>query len=245
MTSEMLFLSYKQGDLHAFKRLYNKNRDSLYRFLLRQTGQKDVTEELYQQIWREVRTRSDYEVGNLFKPYLYLIANEALLKYYELEYGSLPSSFNADYFPKRKKTQVMMTDECNVTTTLLFQLRELPAAQRLVFLLHAEVGFSVDAIAKCIGISREIVKTRLRYATTFFNRSINVVDGRQRPNFLQIYTEIPKINPTITLSHYVISEALFGAPRPEEIERTKRKRLIQKASNVTSTIVKSLKKLVA
>ncbi len=245
MTSEMLFLNYKQGDLHAFKRLYNKNRGSLYRFLLRQTGQKDVTEELYQQIWREVRTRSDCDVGSPFKPYLYLIANEVLLKYYELEYGSLPASFDVDYFPKRKKTQVAITDVRNVTTTLLFQLRGLPAAQRLVFLLHAEVGFSVNAIAKCIGISREIVKTRLRYAIAFLNSSINVVDHRQRPDFLQIYTKIPEVNPTITLSHYVISEALFNVPRPEKVERTRRKLLIKKASNVTSTIVKSLKKLVA
>jgi len=243
MTSEMLFLSYKQGDLHAFKRLYNKNRGSLYRFLLRQTGQKDLSEELYQQIWREVRTRTDYD-GNSFKPFLYQIAHEVLLKYYELEYGSLPESFNIDYFPKRKKTQIAITDERNATTTLLFQLRSLPAAQRMVFLLYAEVGFSIGMIAKCVGISREIVKTRLRYAVAFLNSSIEIVGGQKRPDFLHIYSEIPEIKPTITLSHYVISEALFETARPAKVE-PKRKRLIKRAGSVTSTIVNSLKKLVA
>jgi RNA polymerase sigma-70 factor (ECF subfamily) len=244
-TSEMLFLSYQQGDLQAFKRLYNQNKGPLYRFLLRQTGQKDVTEELYQHIWREVRLRKEVDAGNSFKLYLYGIAHAALLKYYELEYGTLPTSFNVDYFPKRKKNQVAITDERNVATTLLFQLRSLPAAQRMVFLLHAEVGLSVDRISRCIGISREIVKSRLRYAVAFLNSNIDIVDGQERPNFLQIYREVKEINPTITLSHYVISEVVFDTSRPEKVERTKRKRLIKRASSVTSTFVKSLKKFVA
>ncbi len=243
MTSEMLFLSYKQGDLHAFKRLYNIHRAPLYRFLLRQTSQKDVTEELYQQIWREVRTQTDY-AGNSFKLFLYQIAHEVLLKYYELEHGSLPESFNVNYFPKRKNIQVAITDERNVTTTLLFQLRSLPAAQRMVFLLHAEVGFTIGMVAECVGISREIIKTRLRYAIAFLNSSIDIVDGQKRPDFLQIYRQIAEINPTIMLSHYVISEALFETARSERVE-PKRKCLIKRAGSMTSTIVNSLKKLVA
>ncbi|MCF6282755.1 MAG: hypothetical protein L3J28_11215 [Candidatus Polarisedimenticolaceae bacterium] len=245
MTSELLFLSYKQGDLHAFKSLYNQHKESLYCFLLRQTGQCDVTEELYQQIWREVRTRSDYVIGNSFKPYLYSVANEVVLKYYTLEYGALPTSFNVDYFPKRQKGQVAMTDELNAATTLLFQLRRLPAAQRLVFLLYTEVGLNIDLIAGCIGCGREIVKTRLRYAVSFLNSSITIVDDHKRLDTLRLYAQLAKSHPTITLSHYVISEALFATTRLQNVAPAKRKRLIKKASKVTSTIVESLKRFVA
>jgi hypothetical protein len=114
----------------------------------------------------------------------------------------------------------------------------------MVFLLHAEVGFTIGMVAECVGISREIVKTRLRYAIAFLNSSIDIVDGEKRPDFLQIYRQIAEINPTIMLSHYVISEALFETAHPERVE-PKRKCLIKRASSMTSTLVNSLKKLVA
>jgi len=47
---------------------------------------------------------------------------------------------------------------------LIAALAELPAPQREVFLLQQEGEMSLEEIAAATGVSRETVKSRLRYA---------------------------------------------------------------------------------
>jgi RNA polymerase sigma-70 factor (ECF subfamily) len=55
---------------------------------------------------------------------------------------------------------------------LLAALGELPDAQREAFLLQQEGELSIEEIATATGVSRETVKSRLRYAVAKLRASL-------------------------------------------------------------------------
>src|SRR5882672_10885566 len=53
-SDEELMLRYGKGDAGAFEALYRRHRLPLYRFLLRQVGNAESAEELFQDLWMRV-----------------------------------------------------------------------------------------------------------------------------------------------------------------------------------------------
>ena len=71
-TDETLMLAYRDGDGAAFEVLYARHRGSLFRYLLHQCGQRELADELFQEIWMSViRARSCYEVSAKFTTWLF------------------------------------------------------------------------------------------------------------------------------------------------------------------------------
>src|SRR6266853_2454330 len=61
-SDEELMLRYGRGDARAFELLYRRHRLPLYRFLLRQLGNVESAEELFQDLWmRVVNSRGRYQ----------------------------------------------------------------------------------------------------------------------------------------------------------------------------------------
>jgi len=56
---------------------------------------------------------------------------------------------------------------------LVHAIKALPAEQAEVFLLHQEAELSLDEIAAVIGLGRETIKSRLRYAVAKLRCSLS------------------------------------------------------------------------
>ncbi len=60
-TDEGLMLNYRDGDAGAFDVLYARHRGPVYRYLLHQTGKRELADELFQDVWmRVIQSRSGY-----------------------------------------------------------------------------------------------------------------------------------------------------------------------------------------
>ena len=82
-TDEGLMLQYRDGDAAAFDILYARHRGSVYRFLLHQTGKREVADELFQDVWmRAINARSGYQPTAKFTTWLYRIASNRLTDHY-------------------------------------------------------------------------------------------------------------------------------------------------------------------
>src|SRR6266853_1637734 len=82
-SDEELMLRYGKGDARAFELLYRRHRLPLYRFLLRQIGNADTAEDLFQDLWmRVVNSRKRYEVRAKFTSWVYAIAHNRLMDFY-------------------------------------------------------------------------------------------------------------------------------------------------------------------
>lgn len=169
-TDETLMLRYRDGDSHAFERLYARHKGALYRYLLRQCGNPSVTEELFQDVWLKIiKARAGYTVQAKFTTWLFQVAHNRLIDHYRTtarrvltafeDCSTLESIANGHHVQPEQQE-----DRRRQVQRLLELVAELPEPQREAFLLREEAGLSLEAIAEATGVSRETAKSRLRYA---------------------------------------------------------------------------------
>jgi RNA polymerase sigma-70 factor (ECF subfamily) len=172
-SDEELMLLYRDGDAGAFDALYARHKGGLYRYLLRQCRDPALAEELFQDVWMNLtRARASYTVQAKFTTYLYRLAHNRLIDHYRKHAHAVVASFDDEGDPLLES---LVDDHAQPPDTaydvkrqaseLLKLIGELPAPQREAFLLQQESGMSLEEVAAATGVSRETVKSRLRYAT--------------------------------------------------------------------------------
>jgi RNA polymerase sigma-70 factor (ECF subfamily) len=171
LPDEELMLRFGGGDAAAFDVLYERHRGGVFRYLLRQCGNRASAEELFQDIWMNlVQARSRYRVEAKFSTYLYTLAHNRLMDHFRRHKGLELVSLDQDEddpldLPASATVQPERAAESREQAARLLALVEaLPAAQREAFLLHEEGGLSLEEIAGVTDSNREAVKSRLRYA---------------------------------------------------------------------------------
>ena len=161
-----LMLRYRDGDLEAFEVLYRRHNQALYRYLLRLCMNRDAAEDIYQEVWKKIiSSRARYQATAKFNTFLYRVAHNSFIDHAR---RNKRYSSAGDYDPD---DSIHDADEPDIAADKLLLRRRLDAAlvnlpdeQRDAFLLHEEGGLGLDAIALISGVSRETVKSRLRYA---------------------------------------------------------------------------------
>jgi RNA polymerase sigma-70 factor (ECF subfamily) len=178
VSDEELMLRYGKGDAGAFEALYRRHRQSLYGFLLRQVGNKDTAEELFQDLWmRVVNSRGRYEVRAKFTSWVYAIAHNRLMDFYRANgrasfLSPEESESVLEDLPGVEIAADLRLDRKRAMERLFAALTGLPEAQREAFLLQQEGELSIEEIAVATGVSRETAKSRLRYAVAKLRASL-------------------------------------------------------------------------
>ena len=174
-TDEGLMLAYKDGDAAAFEVLYGRWRRRLFRYLAHQCGQDGACDELFQDIWlRVVNARQQYEVSAPFHAWLFRIAHNRLVDYWRATNRSPIQEMSGqedeayDFMatvPAPDDTRPeRMAERKALAEHLLAAVQSLPDVQRETFILAEDGGLSLEEIANVMGVGRETVKSRLRYA---------------------------------------------------------------------------------
>ncbi len=169
-----LMLAYAQGDSAAFEELYRMHKDALYRFFLRQCGNRAVAEELYQDVWlRVIKARDSYEKKAKFTTWLYRIAHNILIDQFRKPQTDTDDEYDAGSIPDNAANdpEVILNGQEKIER-FRAQLKNLPKEQIEVFLLKEEAGLSLEDIALTVGESKEAVKSRLRYAVKKLRQSL-------------------------------------------------------------------------
>ena len=178
LTDEQLMEAYRDDDIKAFDILFNRYKDILYRYLVRQSGNPGSAEEMFQEAWAGlIKHRKKYTVQAKFKTYLFHIAHNKLIDFYRatsrvdaVSYDDEDQNVNEIIDqPDQPEHQADVRGKLDV---LVRQLKKLPAAQRDVFLLHEEAGMTLAEVAQTMDVSRDTAKSRLRYALQRLRRSM-------------------------------------------------------------------------
>ena len=161
-----LMLRYQEGDLAAFDRLYRRHKDSLYRYLLRLSFNRHTAEDVFQDAWGKViKARLNYRPTARFSTYLFRVAHNCFIDHVRRNkrHGN-ETREDPDLNPDPGDAPEQVAERLLARERLEQALRDLPDEQRDVFLLYEEGGLSLGDIASVTGVSRETVKSRLRYA---------------------------------------------------------------------------------
>ncbi len=166
---------YQQGDAAAFRVLYLRYRDKLHRYALRLANSPSEAEEVFQEAWISViRSKDGYRPGHAFAAWLFSMAHRRAADRWRALTRHAPDGQHAvdsdePEVLERHGHAVHHTPECHLHNDALRDalqaaVQQLPLPQREAFLLRAEAGLGLEDIASVTGVSRETVKSRLRYA---------------------------------------------------------------------------------
>ena len=184
-TDEGLMLAYKDGDAAAFEVLYGRWRRRLFRYLAHQCGQEGAVDELFQDIWlRVVNARQQYEVSAPFHAWLFRIAHNRLVDYWRatnrspIQEISGPDDEDFDFMatvpaPDDARPE-RLAERKALAGHLLAAVQALPDVQRETFILAEDGGLSLEEIANVMGVGRETVKSRLRYAMGKLRQELSI-----------------------------------------------------------------------
>ena len=170
-TDEQLMQQYAKGDAKAFDVLYARHRGALYRYFNRQVNDATSANDLYQGAWEKIiKARGKYRTSSPFTAWMYRIAHNHLVDYYRRirPVDSVETDTLADGRPD--PVQGVISSEQN--DQLRAGITSLPMEQRDTLLLKLETGLKMEEIASVTGVSRETVKSRLRYAVNKLKRSL-------------------------------------------------------------------------
>lgn len=167
-TDEALMLAYGRGDVSAFEQLYGRHRLPLHRFLVRQLRDRALADELFQDIWqRVIGKRAEWTQEALFRTWLYRIAHNRLADHWRALQYRPPAPEDADARiagVEDPDTPERSLSDDEVRRKVADAMAALPDEQRAVILLRLEQDLTLEEIGAVMGVGRETVKSRLRYA---------------------------------------------------------------------------------
>ncbi|QYK06333.1 sigma-70 family RNA polymerase sigma factor [Shewanella zhangzhouensis] len=164
---ELLMQRYAAGDIQAFDTLYRRHKGGLYRYFLRQIGDSQLAEDLYQETWgRVIKAAPAYEISAKFTTWLYRIAHNLLIDHVR----AVKPLNEADTLDEEG---LGLTDSLTPARSHEHELKIqalkhcvglLPQVQKEAFLLSSEMGFTALMISEIASVSLEATKSRIRYA---------------------------------------------------------------------------------
>lgn len=177
-SDETLMLAYQAGEEHAFALLYQRYRQPLFSYLLRNIGHKAQAEEVYQELWLSlIKQRSRYVATASFRSYIFCIAHSRLLDFYRQQgklaaNQSLEEEDSPEFAACASYEPQAQLEEARLVERLQFCLKQLPEEQRAVLVLKLESELTLADIAQQLNVAFEALKSRFRYAQAKLQRCL-------------------------------------------------------------------------
>ncbi|HCN47524.1 MAG TPA: RNA polymerase subunit sigma-70 [Chryseobacterium sp.] len=175
LTDYTLLKKIKSGDRPAFMLLYDRYWDSLYRFVFIRTKDKEVSEELLQNLWVKILENTDTiqtDESESAKGYLLRHLHYRILDYYN-SYKNAPPTLSIDEFDMPSEIDISDTEyfeilEENEISALLSMIDEvvsqLPSTEQQVYEMRIRQNMSVNETAEALRISNKTVSNKLSKA---------------------------------------------------------------------------------
>lgn len=181
-TDHILLKKIKTGDRPAFMILYERYWDDLYRFVFARTKDKELAEELLQNLWIKVLedTESIQTDGNeSAKGYFLKHLHYRVIDYFnshkkEWTTVSIDESENFVHLTDTEYFEIL--DEYEITD--LFAMIDevvstLPATEQKVYDMRIRKNMSVDETAETLGLSNKTVSNKLSNALGEIREQLN------------------------------------------------------------------------
>ncbi|MDR3024970.1 sigma-70 family RNA polymerase sigma factor [Chryseobacterium sp.] len=183
-TDYTLLKKIKSGDRPAFMLLYDRYWDSLYNFVFVRTRDKEIAEEILQNLWVKILENTDTiqtDDSESAKGYLLRHLHYRILDFYN-SYKKAPPTLSIDEFDIPSELEISDTDyfeilEENEINSLLSMIDEvvarLPSTEQQVYDMRIRKNMSVNETAEALGISNKTVSNKLSKALGEIREQLN------------------------------------------------------------------------
>lgn len=154
----------RSGDRVLFERLYRRYRDRMVSFVMRWVKQRDVAEELAQEVFVRVYTTKRYAADAPFKAWLYRVATNVCLNEVRRREYKVTKTEYQDANARGPEGPADELDARELSRRLGARLDGLPKKQRMAFILCRHEGLSHAEIADALGTSVPATKSLIHRA---------------------------------------------------------------------------------
>jgi len=184
LTDYTILKKIKSGDRPAFMLFYERYWDSLYRFVFTRTRDKEMSEELLQNLWIKIledTTSIQTDDTESAKGYLLRYLHYRIIDHYNSS-KKVPSTISIDEFDPAGEMNISDTEyfeilEENEISALLSMIDEvvsqLPTTEQSVYDMRIRRNMSVDETAEALGISNKTVSNKLSKALGEIREQLN------------------------------------------------------------------------
>ncbi|AYN01846.1 RNA polymerase sigma factor [Chryseobacterium sp. 3008163] len=170
LTDQALLNKIKTGDRTAFMLLYERYWDSLYAFVLGRTKNREIAEEILQNLWIKILEDTDTiqsDESENAKGYLLRHLHYRIIDFYNSSKkdSSIISIDESDMLIEITDTEYFEILEENDISALFEMIdtvvSQLPMTEQKVFDMRIRKNMSVDETAEALGISNKTVSNKL------------------------------------------------------------------------------------
>ena len=165
---------YRRGDARAMDRLVERHAGAVYAFARRMVGDGPLVEDLVQEVWLKVlRGTSGFDGRSRFTTWLFAVTRNACLDHARRrrrapvveEAADAPADgAGVDGLADPSPPVIDRVARRELSGLLEQAVAALPLEQREVFLLREQTDMSFQEISAALGVPRDTVKSRMRYA---------------------------------------------------------------------------------
>ena len=188
-SDEELMLAFQKGDANAFGELLSRHQGPVMRFLYRFTGNRDLAEDLFQEVFlRVVKSAKSFRAEAKFTTWLYRIARNlcidkvrrnGLVTMVSTEEVAVGSHEDGQTIGERLRAEGPDPETAAGRQALAGKLSkavdELPEEQREVFVMRELLDMPYNEIADVTGTPENTVKSRMRYALEGLRRKLRAL----------------------------------------------------------------------
>jgi RNA polymerase sigma-70 factor (ECF subfamily) len=159
-SDNQLAFAIKQSDESAFKVLYYRYYQLLYRFIWMRIRSEELTKDLLQEIFTRLwQNRQHLDTRKSIKAYIYRISHNLLIDHYRKK------GFRKTYNLENQVADRLSADEdIEMQIRIRLAVENLPKKLHSVFILSRYEGLKYFEIAEALGISIKTVESRISKA---------------------------------------------------------------------------------
>ncbi len=169
-----LLARYRRGDARAMDRLVERHAGAVYAFARRMVGDGPGVDDLVQDVWLKVlRGTAAFDGRSRFTTWLFAVTRNACLDHARRRRrapvvddtpGPTAEPAGVDGLADPSPPVIDRVARRELSALLEQAVVALPLEQREVFLLREQTDMSFQEISAALGVPRDTVKSRMRYA---------------------------------------------------------------------------------
>lgn len=165
LADNVIMFKVRDGEIGKLGILFERHHAPLYNYFLRQTGRRDASEDLVQEVFlRMLKYRHSYRGESQFTVWMYRIARNSWVDYFKKARRELPWDENAEEPRSDDPTPNDDLEASQTRSQLRAALAKLSPDKREVLVLSRYQNMKYEEIAELLGCAVGTVKARVHRA---------------------------------------------------------------------------------
>lgn len=180
-----LLRRFRGGDASALDELVERHNGAVYSFVRRFLRHDAAADDVTQEVWlRVLRGKAPFDGRSRFTTWLFQVARNACIDHVR-KASRRPESVGEPPEPAdRSRSVPEEVGRRELSARIEAVVAELPEGQREVFLLREQTDLTFTEIAEALGVNRETVKSRFRYALGQLRAALSARSAGEDPRGL-------------------------------------------------------------